>query len=148
MGHLSTAARSAPCRTPRPCVSDYPSSPQVLDDEDQVAGVIAVLNRDVHAGIRHHSRDAAKLPRFVLPQGQHQDLIVAQDVEAGVLERVATRLYGGPAAEAVERLLEAIGEDDGAGLPGVYSKLPNVTEGFAATRASYDGLLRWLEGSP
>src|ERR1051326_546316 len=83
--------RATPARSSMsfPFVRHDASALDVVDDQNQIVIVIAVLHFDVHAGVGHPARDLAELSRLILTQLLHEHVVLADDVDTGAIERRA-----------------------------------------------------------
>jgi hypothetical protein len=74
-----------------PFLADLPSLVHVVDDENQLMIVIAVLRLDVHAGRGHPARERSELSRDALMQSLDEHVPHGEDANAGRFEHVARR---------------------------------------------------------
>jgi hypothetical protein len=58
---------------------------EVVDNEYELVGVVAVNDLDIHAGVGHAASDLSQLAGLVLPQPLNQDFLNAENLDAGGL---------------------------------------------------------------
>src|SRR6267143_448575 len=64
---------------------------EVVHHEDELMGMIAVLDFDIDPGLGHPPRDLAELTGRALMLALHEDIPLREDADAGRLERPAGR---------------------------------------------------------
>src|SRR5450755_323230 len=91
MSGASVTWPRSPLARAHPLIGNHLRARDVVDDEDQLMIVIAVLHLDVHAGIGHATRDLAELSRLALPQPDDHNVVLSNDADSRRLERLASR---------------------------------------------------------
>jgi len=113
-------------------IFNFASNIRIINDEDQVAIMVAVLHLDIHAGIGHAPRGFAELARLVLTETLHEDFVFGEDSDSGGFERGAR---GGCVFEEKVRDGGSVRDEDAAAFDadaGAAEGLAHFGEGAGA----------------